>query len=163
MPKTTSKGRAKQSELPDTLRKSSDKAQRTFAKAHDSAVKTYGEGQHAHRVAYAALKHSFEKVGDHWEEKETRGPSDERARSGGPNARGKTAEGVDTSATKDHLLSIARRLEIRGRSSMNSLPRSKKPIGARAERTEQAISRKWGRLTRERPVGPTALSAGYFK
>lgn len=73
MPKTTSKGRAKQSELPDTLRKSSDKAQRTFAKAHDSAVKTYGEGQHAHRVAYAALKHSFEKVGDHWEEKETRG------------------------------------------------------------------------------------------
>lgn len=60
MPKTTSKGRAKQSELPDTLRKSSDKAQRTFAKAHDSAVKTYGEGQHAHRVAYAALKHSFD-------------------------------------------------------------------------------------------------------
>ncbi|SKS07630.1 ChaB protein,Rho termination factor [Mycobacteroides abscessus subsp. abscessus] len=112
MPKTTSKGRAKQSELPDTLRKSSDKAQRTFAKAHDSAVKTYGEGEHAHRVAYAALKHSFEKVGDHWEEKETRGPSDERARSGGPNARGKTAEGVDTSATKDHLLSVARRLPL---------------------------------------------------
>ncbi|SKD96743.1 ChaB family protein [Mycobacteroides abscessus] len=137
MPKTTSKGRAKQSELPDTLRKSSDKAQRTFAKAHDSAVKTYGEGQHAHRVAYAALKHSFEKVGDHWEEKETRGPSDERARSGGPNARGKTAEGVDTSATKDHLLSIARRLEIRGHSSMN-----KEELVAAIEKANRRESRK---------------------
>lgn len=137
MPKTTSKGRAKQSELPHTLRKSSDKAQRTFAKAHDSAVKTYGEGQHAHRVAYAALKHSFEKVGDHWEEKETRGPSDERARSGGPNARGKTAEGVDTSATKDHLLSIARRLEIRGRSSMN-----KEELVAAIEKANRRESRK---------------------
>lgn len=119
MPKTTTRGNAKTSEMPDTLRRSSSKAQRTFAKAHDSAVQTYGEGERAHRVAFAALKHSFERVGDHWEEKESRGPSDSRAKSGGPNPSGTSAEGVDASATKDHLLSVARRLDIRGRSSMN--------------------------------------------
>jgi hypothetical protein len=32
--------------------------------AIDSAVKTYGEGAAAHRVAYAALKHQYEKKGD---------------------------------------------------------------------------------------------------
>ncbi|MCX8561647.1 ChaB family protein [Mycolicibacterium mucogenicum] len=119
MPKTTKKGQAKKSELPSTLQKSSPKAQRTFAKAHDSAAEEYGEGERAHRVAYSALKHSYEKVGDHWEKKDHKGPSDERARSGGPNARGKTAEGVDTEATKKHLMDIARRLDIRGRSTMN--------------------------------------------
>lgn len=118
MPKTTKKGQAKKSELPSTLQKSSAKAQRTFAKAHDSAADEYGEGERAHRVAYSALKHSFEKVGDHWEEKGHKGPSDERARSGGPNARGRSAEGVDTQATKKHLMDIARRLDIRGRSTM---------------------------------------------
>lgn len=61
MPKTTTRGTAKQSELPDTLKRSPAKAQRTFAKAHDSAVKEYGEGERAHRVAYAALKHNFER------------------------------------------------------------------------------------------------------
>ncbi len=118
MPKTTKKGQAKKSELPSTLQKSSAKAQRTFAKAHDSAADEYGEGERAHRVAYSALKHSFEKIGDHWEEKGHKGPSDERARSGGPNARGRSAEGVDTQATKKHLMDIARRLDVRGRSTM---------------------------------------------
>jgi cation transport regulator ChaB len=94
MPKTTKSGTARKSELPSTLQKSPAKAQRTFAKAHDAAVKEYGEGQRAHRVAYSALKHSFEKVGDHWEPKSQKGPSDQRARSGGPNAKGTTAEGV---------------------------------------------------------------------
>ena len=42
MPKTTSRGTAKKSELPSTLQKSSAKAQRTFAKVHDAAVKEYG-------------------------------------------------------------------------------------------------------------------------
>jgi cation transport regulator ChaB len=119
MPKTTKGGGAKKSELPSTLRKSPAKAQRTFAKAHDSAVEEYGEGERAHRVAYAALKHSFEKVGDHWEPKSHKGPSDSRARSGGPNAKGKSAEGVDANATKKHLMEVARRLDISGRSTMN--------------------------------------------
>jgi hypothetical protein len=38
MPKTTKSGTAKKDELPSTLRRSSGKAQRTFAKAHDSAA-----------------------------------------------------------------------------------------------------------------------------
>lgn len=118
MPKTKPSGQAKKSELPSTLQKSSAKAQRTFAKAHDAAAEEYGEGERAHRVAYSALKHSFEKVGDHWEAKDEKGPSDQRARSGGPNARGESAEGVDANATKKHLLDVARRLDVQGRSTM---------------------------------------------
>lgn len=60
----------KKSELPSTLKRSPAKAQRTFAKTHDSAVRSYGEGERAHRTAISALKRSFEKVGDHWEPKE---------------------------------------------------------------------------------------------
>ncbi|GHJ23840.1 hypothetical protein TPA0909_54540 [Streptomyces albus] len=52
-------------EMPSTLQRSPQSAQRTWAKAHDSAVKEYGEGQRSHRVAYGALKHTHEKVGDH--------------------------------------------------------------------------------------------------
>ena len=118
MPKTTKSGQARRDELPSTLQKSDAKAQRTFAKAHDAAAEEYGEGERAHRVAYSALKHSYEKVGDHWEPKDEPGPSDERARSGGPNARGESAEGVDANATKKHLMEIARRLDVPGRSTM---------------------------------------------
>jgi cation transport regulator ChaB len=119
MPKTTSSGQPKKGELPSTLRKSPPKAQRTFAKAHDSAVKQYGDGERAHRVAYDALKHSFEKIGDHWEPKSQKGPSDSRARSGGPHPKGKSAEGVDANASKKHLVEVARRLDISGRSTMS--------------------------------------------
>ncbi len=79
MPKTTQSGRPKQSELPETIKRSRAKAQRTFAKTHDSAAEQYGEGERAHRTAYAALKHSYEKVGDHWESKDEPGPSDPRS------------------------------------------------------------------------------------
>ncbi|MBV9092165.1 MAG: ChaB family protein [Mycobacteriaceae bacterium] len=119
MPKTTKTGAAKKSELPSTLQKSDAKAQRTFAKAHDAAVKEYGEGERAHRVAYSALKHSYEKIGDHWEPKATKGPSDQRARSGGPNATGASEEGVNANSSKKHLMDVARRLDISGRSSMS--------------------------------------------
>jgi cation transport regulator ChaB len=121
MPKTTSSGRVKQSELPETLRRSPAKAQRTFAKAHDSAVKEYGEGERAHRVAYAALKHSFEKRGDHWEPKDHPGPSDPRSRN--PRARenhGKTYGGVDVEGnSKEELYRRARDMGIEGRSNMS--------------------------------------------
>src|SRR3954468_13781281 len=112
MPKVTKSGKAKESELPSTLKRSDDKAKRTFAKTHDSAAEEYGEGERAHRVAYSALKHSYEKVGDHWEPKDTKGPSDSRARSGGPKPRGESAEGVNATASKKHLLDVARRLDI---------------------------------------------------
>jgi len=44
-------------ELPSTIQRSDAKAKRTWAKAHDSAVETYGEGQQAHRTAYSAFEH----------------------------------------------------------------------------------------------------------
>ncbi|MDF3303474.1 ChaB family protein [Rhodococcus sp. T2V] len=118
MPKTTESGKPKKSELPETLKKSSDKAQRTFAKVYDSAMDQYGDEERAHRVAFDALKHSYEKVGDHWEAKAEKGPSDERAESGGPNPSGETAEGVDANASKEHLMHLAQRLDIHGRSTM---------------------------------------------
>ena len=121
MPMTTKDGKVREDELPSTLRRSPDKAQRTFAKTHDSAVEEYGEGQRAHQTAYAAVKHSFEKVGDHWEPKERKGPSDEQSAKGGAGSSRTypSAEGVDANASKEHLMGIARRLGIRGRSSMN--------------------------------------------
>ncbi|MER5297792.1 ChaB family protein [Streptomyces pharetrae] len=107
-------------ELPSTLERSPRDAQRTWIKAHDSAVEQYGEGERAHRVAYGALKHSYEKVGDHWERKEggRRGPSDPR--SARPRqAGGRSGEGVDESASKEHLYDLARRLDVAGRSRMS--------------------------------------------
>jgi hypothetical protein len=111
-------------ELPSTLRRSPEKAQRTWSKAHDSAVETYGEGERAHRTAFAALKHTHQKVGDHWEPKDGAGPSDERAASGvdpqtGRGPSGKTAGGVNANASKQELLEQARTLGVRGRSSMS--------------------------------------------
>lgn len=41
------------------------------------------------------------------------------AQSGGPRASGPTAEGVDANASKKHLLGLARRLDVRGRSTMS--------------------------------------------
>ncbi|MEO3808426.1 ChaB family protein [Sphaerisporangium sp. B11E5] len=105
-------------ELPSTLERSPKKAQETWIKAHDSAVETYGEGQRAHRTAFAALKHSFEKVGDHWEPKGRKGPSDKQAARSTPKP-GKTAEGVDANASKKHLYEVAAKLGVRGRSTMD--------------------------------------------
>jgi hypothetical protein len=113
----------KRSELPSTLQRSSRKAQRTFSKTHDSAVDQYGEGERAHRTAYASLKHSFEKVGNHWEAKDEKGPSDPRdtkstreKRQG----RGETFGGVDYYGnTKAELYERAREEHIEGRSKMS--------------------------------------------
>ncbi|MBD0329025.1 MAG: ChaB family protein [Thermoleophilia bacterium] len=107
-------------DLPSTLERSPKKAQRTWKKAHDSAVETYGEGERAHRTAYSALKHAFEKVGDHWEPKDEKGPSDPRAKSGGPDAKGETYGGVDfEGSTKDELYERAKKLGVEGRSKMS--------------------------------------------
>jgi cation transport regulator ChaB len=124
VPKTTSSGKAKQSELPSTLRKSSGKAQRTFAKAHDSAAEQYGEGERAHRTAYAALKQTHERKGDHWVAKDESGPSDPRSKQRSTEAKragkGETYGGVDAEGnTKEELYERAKRLEIEGRSKMS--------------------------------------------
>jgi hypothetical protein len=107
-------------ELPATLQRSPKKAQETWIKAHDNAVQEYGEGERSHRTAFSAVKHGFEKVGDHWEPKAggAKGPSDEQS----ARPRGASAEsygGVDANASKEHLLKLARRLGVPGRSSMS--------------------------------------------
>lgn len=110
-------------ELPGTLKRSPKKAQETWIETHDSAVESYGEGERAHRTAFSSLKHSYEKVGDHWEPKDEKGPSDERAAKGGKEARrgdGETAGGVDVRGnTRGELYERARKLDVSGRSSMD--------------------------------------------
>ena len=109
-------------EMPATLKRSPAKAQRTWGKAHDSAVESYGEGERAHRTAFAALKHSFEKVGDRWQAKGKKGPSDPQAAKGGKAARkgGKTFGGVDVVGnSKKKLYERAKSLGVKGRSSMS--------------------------------------------
>src|SRR5688572_3968210 len=104
-------------DMPSTLQRSPKKAQKTYVKAHDAAVKEYGEGERAHRTAFAAVKHSFEKVGDHWEPKDKKGPSDKKA-AGGRDTKAKTKGGVDANASKQHLMDVAKKLDISGRSKM---------------------------------------------
>jgi cation transport regulator ChaB len=111
-------------DLPGTLQRSPEKAQRTYAETLESAERTYdGDEERAHRAAWAAVKHSYERVGDHWEEKEERGPSDPRSRLSGERAlrgEGETFGGVDYEGhTKQELYERARRLGVRGRSRMN--------------------------------------------
>ena len=73
-------------------------------------------------MAWSAVKHSFEKVGDHWEEKEGghKGPSDAQSAKTGAAARkgGPTKGGVDEHASKDHLMELAKKADVHGRSSM---------------------------------------------
>jgi cation transport regulator ChaB len=117
MPKTTKAGVPKRDELPSTLLRSAKKAQRTFAKAYDAAADQYGSAKRANQVAWSAVKHAYEKVGDHWEKKDSMGPSDKRAEQG-RNSKAKPKGGVDANATKDHLLSLAKKLGVSGRSKM---------------------------------------------
>jgi cation transport regulator ChaB len=120
MPKTAKSGKPRTEELPGTLKRSPEKAQQTYAKAYDNAAENYGDEERAHRVAYNAVKHQFEKKGDHWEPKGHKGPSDERAAN--PRARenrGRTAGGVDVKgSSKKELMERAAKLGIRGRSTM---------------------------------------------
>ena len=106
-------------ELPGTLKRSPKKAQETWIKTHDAAVEQYGEGERSHRTAFSSLKHSYEKVGDHWEPKQESGPSDDQAAATRPRRDRPTAEGVDANASKSHLMDVARRLDIAGRSRMS--------------------------------------------
>jgi cation transport regulator ChaB len=111
-----------QKDLPRTLQRSPAKAQRTYAKTLESAEEQYGDGERAHRTAIASLKHSFEKVGDHGEPKDEKGPSDPRAARGGdPDRRnaGESFGGVDYfGSTVEELRDRAKDLGIRGRWDM---------------------------------------------
>ena len=129
--------------LPSTLERSPAKAQETYIHTLESAEQTHGDGEAAHRIALSALKHSFEKVGDHWEAKKTKGPSDRQAARSGAAARRRSsssAGGVDANASKAHLMDVARRLDVSGRSKMNkselvdAIDRANRNASARALR-----------------------------
>jgi cation transport regulator ChaB len=111
----------KKEDLPGTIQRSPAKAQRTYKKALESAHEQYDSEERAHRTAYSALKHSFEKVGDHWEPKKKKGPSDERAKRGRGGG-GESAGGVDVEGhTKEELYERAKKLGVSGRSKMTKM------------------------------------------
>jgi cation transport regulator ChaB len=110
----------KKEDLPGTLKRSPAKAQRTYAKTLDTAEEQYDSEERAQRTAWAAVKHSFQKVGDHWEPKKRKGPSDTRAEGG--RGSGETAGGVDVKgSTKQQLMDRARKLGVKGRSKMTKM------------------------------------------
>jgi cation transport regulator ChaB len=123
MPKMAKGEKVRRSELPATLKRSGPKAQRTFAKTHDAAVEQYGEGERAHRTAMASLKHTHEKRGGRWVQKDRPGPSDPRSKKTTAQKRrgeGETFGGVDAEQnTKQELYERARRLGVEGRSKMS--------------------------------------------
>ena len=110
-------------DMPRTLLRSPDKAQRTYAETLRNAEKEYGSGERAGRAAYASLKHSFEKVGDHWEPKARKGPSDPQAAKSGKAARagkGRSFGGVDElGQSRKALYERAKAMDVAGRSKMN--------------------------------------------
>ncbi|MDP9384362.1 MAG: ChaB family protein [Actinomycetota bacterium] len=109
-------------DLPGTLKRSPAKARRTYAATLESAEETYDDTARAHRTAWAAVKHSYEKVGDHWEPKDERGPSDPQAARGGRAAADDPREtfgGVNVNGnTKAELYERAKAAGIPNRSTM---------------------------------------------
>lgn len=109
--------------LPSTLQRSPVEARRTFTETLRHAEQRHGPGARASRIAWGAVKHAFEKVGDHWEPKARKGPSDEQSALSGAAARagrGASAGGVDVLGhTRAELDARAAALGIRGRSAMN--------------------------------------------
>jgi len=133
--------------LPSTLARSPKKAQETYIHTLESAEKTHGDGEAAHRIALSAVKHSFEKVGDHWEAKAEKGPSDRQAAKGGRAARegkGATAGGVDANASKAHLRDVAKELGVKGRSTMDkgelvkAIDKANRSTSAKSRRKERS-------------------------
>jgi hypothetical protein len=108
--------------IPGTLKRSPKKAQRTYAETLAAAETQYGVGERASRTAYASLKHSYDKVGDRWEAKDHKGPSDPQAAKSGRAARESkrpTYGGVDAlGQSREALYQRAKALGVEGRSTM---------------------------------------------
>jgi cation transport regulator ChaB len=124
--------------LPSTLERSPKKAQDTYEEVLENAEAQYGgDEERAHRVAWAAVKHSFEKVGDHWEPKAHKGPSDPRSVEGGPNPHGASYGGVDVEGkTKDQLIEEAHELGMQLPSHM-----TKAEIAAEIQKANKVADR----------------------
>jgi hypothetical protein len=111
-------------------------------------LRTYWPGRRAQQTAFAAVKHSCQKVGDHWEPKERRGPSDDQANGGAGKRERPTRGGGDARAGKAHLYARAQQLGIQGRSRM-----SKAEL---VDALEKASRRETARARTQR--GPAAAS-----
>jgi cation transport regulator ChaB len=100
--------------LPSTLKRSDTKARKTYEAVLEHAEGEYkGDEERAHRAAWGAVKHTHEKIGDHWVPKKHNGPSDERSAGGGPNPRGRSHGGVDVKGhTRAELLLRAKSLGL---------------------------------------------------
>jgi cation transport regulator ChaB len=112
----------KKEDLPGTIARSPKKVQRTYAETLDSAHEQYDSEERAHRTAFASVKHVAERTGDHWEIKDSKGPSDPQAAQSGRAARDHPKEtfgGVDASRPKSELYEEAREAGIEGRSKMS--------------------------------------------
>ena len=114
----------KKEDIPGTLKRSPKKAQRTYAETLDSAHEQYDSEARAHQTAWSAVKHSFEKQGDHWEEKDEKGPSDaqskQRSSAAKRNRPKSTHGGVDVEGnTKEELYERAKKAGVKGRSNMS--------------------------------------------
>jgi cation transport regulator ChaB len=109
-------------DLPSTLRRSPAKVQRTYEKTLDSAHEEYGDEQRAHRTAWGAVKNVAEKKGDHWEQKDSTGPSDPHSKE--PQGRkqrgeGESFGGVDVEGnTRADLAERAKKAGVTGYSTM---------------------------------------------
>ncbi len=135
-------------DLPSTIRRSDEHAQAIFTETLNSAEGTYGPGERARRTAFASLKHSYEKVGDHWEPKEHRGPSDAQAARGvgqdSQTAR-PTGGGVDVEGhSRDELYARARDLGVKGASRMKKAELAREIDKANQRATRKARERERG-------------------
>ena len=143
MPSEHQQAEEMREDVPSTIARSDDKAVRTYKKTLESAEDSYGDGERAHRAAFGALKHTYEKVGDHWEPKEQAGPSDEQAEQKAPDSLKrpkKTAEGVDARATKAHLVDVAKKVGVTGATRMRKAELVDEIRKANARATRRARS-----------------------
>ena len=56
-------------ELPLALQQSSRAARATWLRAHEVAIRRFGDGRRAYEFAHETLRRRFDRVGDHWEER----------------------------------------------------------------------------------------------
>ena len=143
MPSKHQQAEEMRDDVPSTIARSDDKAVRTYKKTLESAEDSYGEGERAHRAAYGALKHTYEKVGDHWEPKEEAGPSDPQAEQRAPDSLERpkeTAEGSTRTRARPICVDVAKKLGVTGASRMRKDELVDEIRKANARATRQARS-----------------------
>ncbi len=127
------KGQPSKADIPGTLLRSDKHAQHLWKKAHDSAVSTYGEGGRAHRVAFAALKHEYEKSdsGDRWVRKAEKGPSDPQA-ARGPTTRRRSTDPKRAPTAGGKVAKTEAEARQKGKEARAEYARSRRKSAARA-------------------------------